>query len=245
MLWKEWMWAGLFSQSCVCRLLIYNTGKSLGTGLFFFVLNLRLSCFTFLFCHLFSVSWFAFHSASVHCIPGWFSFSCKLLQMHSPGLWLGCEMGSPALAPRFPCCILTPPCAVNHRESWKTIFSFFLRKKRGCLCWSFNFVSNQWAGPAHCAAACLLGPAGVALGKAELDCPSSSSQPLKKFGTGRCSPMSGGQSQRPCLIRTASTRKPGFGELRLPVFASVLSAVAYSRSTLWLWWNIYWTFLLD
>lgn len=130
MLWKEWMSAGLFSQSCVCRLLICNVGKSLGTGLFFFVLNLRLSCFTFLFCHLFSVSWFAFHSASVHCIPGWFSFSCKLLQMHSPGLWLGCEMGSPALAPRFPCCILTPPCAVNHRESWKTFFSFFLRKKK-------------------------------------------------------------------------------------------------------------------
>lgn len=93
----------------------------------------------------------------------------------------------------------------------KPFFLFFLRKKKGCLCWSFNFVSNQWAGPAHCAAACLLGPAGMAVGKAELNCPSSSSQPLKKFGTDRCSPMSGGQSQRPCLIRTASTRKPGFG----------------------------------
>lgn len=98
--------------------------------------------------------------------------------MHSPGLWLGCERGSPAPAPHFPHCILTLLCAVNHRESWK--FYFFFRKKKGCLFWSFNFVSNQWAGPARCAAACLLGPTGMAVGKAELNSPSSSSQPLRQ-----------------------------------------------------------------
>lgn len=88
------------------------------------------------------------------------------------------------------------------------------KKKKGCLFWSFNFVSHQWAGPTHCAAACLLGPTGMAVGKAEPNCPSSSSQPFKQVWDR--------QMQPPCVVgRARGPALPGQPQLGSQALASL------------------------
>lgn len=165
--------------------------------------------------------------------------------MHSSELRVGCEKGSPALAPHFPCCAFWPHLV---QSATGGVGKLLLKKKYNhvCLFWWFSFAFNQWAGPTHRAAACLLDPTGMVVGKGEQNCPSGSSQHFRRLQDRRMQP--------PCLVGRA--RGPA-SEGQPPRGSQALAGLGLQSSwesyPLWLipevpfdfGGNIYWTCLLD